>query len=284
MSHASATVNLPDGSTFPLRIFTPTPDARKDIAVLLVPGIAMGARYYDPFCVELTQQGFTVAAMELRGQGESDYVCARGSANAGYHEFATEDVPAALAVLKEQAGEFSAIHLVGHSMGGQLSLAYMARPECEVDGLISVASQVPYVLNYRPQTAARVTFGLSVVSIVLRLQGYVPQKVMGAFGDQPASRMRDWARFALRGIFAPDRADIDYTASLAQSRAGLLVIAIEGDIEAPPKAAKKILSLMSSSTRSAFVYIDEDLGHNRWARHPQRVTAEVVKWLGERAE
>ncbi|MBB1008285.1 alpha/beta fold hydrolase, partial [Dietzia sp. SLG510A3-3B2-2] len=115
-----------DGSTSPLLIVE---TARRDEtrpAVLVLPGIAVGARYYLPLARVLAAEGVDVAITELRGQGESTYRIGRRSGPAGYHESAAEDVPLALVAMEQRLGTRPVV-LLGHSMGAQIGVYHLAR-------------------------------------------------------------------------------------------------------------------------------------------------------------
>lgn len=106
----------PDGSTSPLLIVRAAERDERRPAVLVLPGIAVGARYYLPLARALADEGVDVAITELRGQGESTHRIGRGGGAAGYHESAAEDVPLALDAMERELGPRPVV-LLGHSMG-----------------------------------------------------------------------------------------------------------------------------------------------------------------------
>lgn len=73
----------------------------------------------------LTQQGFDVWLVELRGAGLSHFI---GNDNDGFSldDLVMRDLPAIIAKVMSQTNT-SQIHWVGHSMGGMIMYAYLAR-------------------------------------------------------------------------------------------------------------------------------------------------------------
>ena len=284
----------PDGSTSPLLLVEATaggtdsdiaasrPGAapgEPPLAVLVVPGIAVGARYYLPLARALAAGGVDTAVTELRGQGESSYRVARGSGPAGYHESAAQDLPAALDGLERALGPRRVV-LLGHSMGAQIGVYHLARRDRRVVGLIGVATQSPYHRGFPAETGRRLRVGAAILPLIGLVTGSVPARFLGGTGAQPTSRMRDWARLVARGTLQPARADIDYPAALREVTVPILLVAIAGDEQAPESAGRELLRLVPSAPGRIDLETTE-LGHNRWARTPEPVVRRVLAWLDE---
>lgn len=268
-----------DGSTSPLLLVEATAHesgARRP-AVLVLPGIAVGARYYLPLARALATEGVDVGITELRGQGESTHRIGRRGGAAGYHESAAEDVPLALDAMERQLGERRVI-LLGHSMGAQLGVYHLARQDRRVAGLVAVASQSPFHRGYPREMGRRLRLGAALMPLVGRVAGHVPGQFFGATGRVPVDRVRDWARLARTGVMQPARADLDYPAALARVTAPALAVVIAQDHLAPEGAAATLLAMLPSS-RTTLELEPAPLGHNAWARHPAAVVARVVAWM-----
>jgi len=266
----------PDGSTSPLLIVTARERDLHRPAVLVLPGIAVGARYYLPLARALAAQGVDVAITELRGQGESTHRI--GSAAAGYHESAAEDVPLALDALEAHL-DHRRVVLLGHSMGAQIGVYHLARHDPRVVGLVAVAAQSPFHRGYPGPVGRRLRLGSVLLPAIGRLAGHVPGRFFGARGRIPASRIRDWARLAATGVMEPARADLDYRDGLSRVTVPVLSVVIAGDTLAPESAARGLLALLPAA-RTTLESEPRPLGHNAWAREPAEVVARVLAWMG----
>ncbi|MGN0100063.1 MAG: alpha/beta fold hydrolase [Dietzia sp.] len=266
----------PDGSTSPLLIVeTDRRDERRP-SVLVLPGIAVGARYYLPLARALAAEGVDVAITELRGQGESTYRIGRRGAPAGYHESAAEDVPLALDAMERRLGRRPVI-LLGHSMGAQIGVYHLARHDPRVAGLVAVAAQSPFHRGFPGPVGRKLRAGSVILPALGWLSGHVPGQFFGAKGRIPADRVRDWARLAGAGVMQPARADLDYRAGLARVTVPALAVVIADDPLAPASAARNLLAMLPSA-RTTLELEPEALGHNSWARHPAQVVARVLAW------
>lgn len=266
-----------DRSTSPLllvRAQTPNPSRP---AVLVLPGIAVGARYYLPLARALAAEGVDVAITELRGQGESTHRIGRGGGAAGYHESAAEDVPLALDAMHREFGTRPVV-LLGHSMGAQIGVYHLARHDPRVVGLVAVAAQTPFHRGYPRQIGRRLRMGSVLLPAIGWVAGHVPGQFFGATGKIPADRVRDWSRLAGAGVMQPERADLDYRAGLARVTAPALSIVITDDPLAPEGAARGLLAMLPAA-RTSLEVEPEALGHNTWARKPTEVVTRVLAWM-----
>lgn len=267
-----------DGSTSPLLLVE---SERRDPglpAVLVLPGIAVGARYYRPLALALAERGVDVAITELRGQGESTHRIGRGGGAAGYHESAAEDVPLALDALRRELGDRPVV-LLGHSMGAQIGVYHLARHDPRVVGLVAVAAQSPFHRGFPGKVGRRLRLGAVLLPAIGWLAGHVPGAFFGAQGRVPADRIRDWARLAARGVMQPARADLDYPAALAGVSVPVLSVVIADDELAPENAARRLVGMLPAA-RATVELEPEPLGHNAWARNPDRIVARVLDWMG----
>ena len=266
-----------DGSTSPLLIVEADRRDERRPAVLVLPGIAVGARYYLPLARALAAEGVDVAITELRGQGESTHRIGRSGGAAGYHESAAEDVPLALDAMHRELGPRPVV-LLGHSMGAQIGVYHLARHDPRVVGLVAVAAQSPFHRGYPRQVGRRLRMGSVLLPVIGWLTGHVPGQFFGATGRIPADRVRDWSRLAATGAMQPERADLDYRAGLARVTAPALSIVITDDPLAPESAARGLLAMLPAAGTSLEVE-PEALGHNSWARKPAEVATRVLAWM-----
>ncbi|MCT1711698.1 alpha/beta fold hydrolase [Dietzia cinnamea] len=273
---ARVELHHPDGSTSPLLIVETDQRDERRPSVLVLPGIAVGARYYLPLARALAAEGVDVAITELRGQGDSTYRIGRRSAPAGYHESAAEDVPLALDAMDRRLGRRPVI-LLGHSMGAQIGVYHLARHDPRVAGLVAVAAQSPFHRGFPGPVGRKLRAGSVILPALGWLSGHVPGQFFGAKGRIPADRIRDWARLAAAGVMQPARADLDYPAGLSRVTVPALAVVIADDPLAPASAARNLLAMLPSA-RTTLELEPEALGHNSWARRPAEVVARVLAW------
>ncbi len=91
----------------------------------------------------LTEQGFDVFCVELRGHGRSQRSGPGGRWGWSLWDYAEHDLPAALEAVLELTGA-DGVHLVGHSMGGILLHIRRAHGDGRIRAGIAVAGAVDY--------------------------------------------------------------------------------------------------------------------------------------------
>jgi predicted alpha/beta hydrolase len=178
-------------------------------AVLMVHGAVANARTFysekgrglGPW---IAARGYDVFVLDLRGRGASAPLMGRGAAH-GQTESICEDIPAALAEICRLRGEDVPIHLVGHSWGGVLISAVIAR---EPKWIRQVRSSVYFgskrsiqVWNW-PRIYEIDIFWSGIATILSMIHGYLPAQRygIGADGETPKSlrqsqrwvRTREW--------------------------------------------------------------------------------------------
>ncbi|MGW6426892.1 alpha/beta hydrolase family protein [Nocardia sp. NPDC055053] len=281
-------IQVPDGTTLPVRLIPArgshrhpvTPDAPRPV-VVIVPGLAVPGEFYEYFGDCLAQRGFDVAIGELRGNGDSTHRPDADSAY-GYHELASVDFPAMLQAVRARFPD-STPYLLGHSMGGQLSVMYAARARGRIAGLILVASGTPYFRGYRGVLGPGMLVGTAAVAVASNLAGFWPGDMLGrrAYGRQSKVLMSDWARLARTGRFVPVGADIDYEERISRLKFPVLSITIAGDDLAPQTSADHLLSKLPAAQVTRW-FQPEALGHNGWITNPDSTVDVVEKWLRDR--
>lgn len=233
--------------------------------VIVAPAMGMGARYYLPLVEALAEAGVHGAVAEQRGhEAEGGRVPGRD------YDFAyadlLDDLTAAVAAVRAELPE-APVHLLGHSLGGQIATMYAALHPA--DGLILVASSTPYWRNWGWRLHAA-GYGFPLAA---RLLGHFPGARVGFAGREARGVMRDWGRLARTDRFpmGDDR--------IADVEVPLLVVSVEGDRLGPPRAVEGLVARMPRATVTR-AHLDEDgVDHMRWARRPASVVPIIVKWL-----
>ncbi|MEU8541842.1 alpha/beta fold hydrolase [Streptomyces sp. NPDC048717] len=258
-----------------------TEPARAPRAVVLIwPAMAVKASYYAPFCDELAALDIASVAADLRGQGESGPRPGRGSRH-GYDELASRDWPRMVAAVRERFGEGVPLYLLGHSIGGQVSVLYAAREPKGVDGLIFVAAGSVDFRGFPGLSGLRVLLSTQLAAVIARLWGYFPGHRLGFAGRQPARLIRDWARIARTGRFEPSGADVDYAERLGDVRLPVLAVSVAGDSLAPATAVERLCATLPSATVERWRYEPAEgirVDHVRWVRKGAPVAQRIRAW------
>lgn len=281
-------VTLPDGSVSPVKVY-PAADPAARPVVIVWPGFGVGASYFTPLLKELASRGFSAAGGELRGQGANTARASRES-RWGYHQLATEDFPLTIRAVKEGLGlpVDHPVILLGHSMGGQVSSVFLARPEAKelaVVGFMGVGAGSPYFRSFTGAPRRRIRIGSAVMSGVSRTLGYWPGKIGGrdvtGYGRQAGPHITEWARLAWRNSFEGlSGADMDYPEAMAQTDTPVLLTRFTNDEDCPLASCEWLAGKFPEDSARVEELAGE-LGHNRWARKPEIVAGRLEAFVDD---
>lgn len=278
-------VVMPDKSITPLLVFSPEETPRG--VVVLWPGLGMGARYFTPMARELVSRGYGVVLSELRGQGGQTSRATRSN-QWGYHDLASQDYPrvtaAARAHFEEKypVGEGEdrvPLYFMCHSMGGQIGMMYLSRPEADVDAAIFIGSGIPHYVNFTGKQRWRLRYGSLVMRALSTALGYWPDGRfdVAGYGRQSGRHIREWVRYSAVGRLKASHADQNYDREQLQITTPILVLTCGGDYDCPPESARDLAARLPKAAR--YGYVPERLGHNRWAREPKAVADRFEDFL-----
>jgi len=161
-------------------------------AVVLLHGLASNARIWDGVAQRLNGAGLRVAAVDLRGHGESEQPAS------GY-DFATvcRDLDAALPALRVERPV-----LVGHSWGANVALQYAAERDGAVAGLVLVDGGFIGVADWPGMTRELARERLAPPRFAVPLEDWLARAGRFAAGAGRGGWIRDFLR---AGVDVDDR-------------------------------------------------------------------------------
>ncbi len=275
-------VKTGDGQRFTAFSFSPR-KAPGDNTIVFFPAMGVKALFYRDFSAELASRGYNVILADLRGNGTWEFRPSR-SIDFGYREMVTLDWPA---VLDAAAYSFpgSGITIMGHSLGGQLSLIYMAlAAEAVTERVILVSAPSVDFRGWRFPLNLWTLFGTQFAYLISKVAGYFPGRLFGFGGREARGVIGDWSRQALTGKYRPagERRDVEKLLGLLNAK--VLAFSIEGDIFAPVKAVENICAkLPGSHIRHEHVvagdYGIRSLNHFNWVYQPEPFIGIIDNWI-----
>ncbi|WP_161962396.1 alpha/beta fold hydrolase [Nocardioides speluncae] len=274
MTPDSVVLDRAEGTSFQLTVHAAA-DAAAPV-FLLQPAMGTKAGYYGRLATALQLAGLTAVVSELRGHEASGGRHASRGYDFGYDEMVNEDLAQAVAAVRDRFPD-AALHLLGHSLGGQLCSLYAAQHPGEVDGLVLIASAAVHWRHYGwPFLPLSQFFGFTAKAV-----GHFPGKRVGFAGREARTVMADWARVARTGRFATGSPRVDREDELAKVDVPVLAISLTGDTFAPRRAVDALADkLTGAEVTRLHLTPDEPTDHFKWARRPQTVVPAIVDWLG----
>lgn len=264
-------MTLHDGATAEARLFRAGDDAP---ALLVLPAMGVNARAYDRLGEELAAQGVTAMVLEHRGGGSSSVRPKRG-VDYGYAQLLEDAVVHLDELTKHSARPVS---VLGHSLGGQLATAGLARWHRPGAKVVVIASGTVHYTAWRGLESLGVFAGTQLAGAVARGLGYFPGHRLGFGGLQGRTLILDWARAAKTGHFG------EIERALETFSPEVLAIHVEGDTMAPRAATEGLLAKVPGA-KTKWVSITPPAqpkkmnAHFRWLKDPSVVAREVAAFL-----
>jgi len=217
-------LTTPDGAGFVIRLL-PHEDPAAPV-VLMLPAMAMKAKFYLPMAKALAAAGCSVATVDLRAQGESTPKL-REAPDFGYRELIEADMPA---IVDAVAARFpqAPLHLFGHSLGGQVALLYTATAPHRVSSVTVIATGSVYWKAFEPRRWFEALWKIQWIGLVARVTGRWPGGVLIP-GAMQGRVMADWSRHSLTGHYRPRGRSYDYDRKLAALKLPVLAISLDED-------------------------------------------------------
>jgi predicted alpha/beta hydrolase len=256
-----------EGTRFALTIARATNADGTTPVVVVQPAMGMKARYYGAFATALAEAGVHAVVVEQRGHEAEGGRLPGRDYDFGYAEL-LEDLDAAMATVREQFPG-APIHLLGHSLGGQVAVMYAGLHPDALAGIVLVAASTPHWPHWGP----RLLVASYVFPLAASVVGHFPGAQLKFAGREARGLMREWGRLARTGRFVAGESGLP-TAALP-----VLVVSIEDDWLGPIAAVDALAAKLPAATVSR-VHVDEDgIDHFRWARQPEPVVPLVTGWL-----
>jgi len=280
-----------DGWRISLHVYEPSGEqARRHHPVVLCHGLAANHMAFDThadtsLARHLASRGYLALAVDLRGHGHSERPTRRGERRFGwsFDDYLLHDVPAAIAYAKSASGA-PAVHWIGHSMGGLLAYAHLARGGSrDFRSVTTIGSSLDY-------SGAKSGFhSLKPLQPLLDRIPFVPIGLLGRVMGRLVGRVETpfqrfnvwtsnvdpehWREVSHRGFHAvspPVMAQLAsamqagglrsrdgstaYLDGLASATAPVLAIAGDRDAQCPPDAAERTLAAVGSARRELRVF------------------------------
>ena len=244
------------------------------------------------FAPYLAKNGFDVFALDMRGKGESIPKVSKATKHSQTDQL-LEDIPLCLAKIKELTAKDD-IHFVGHSWGGVLLLAFLARfPETNVKSAVFFGSKRRVsVLTFRRIIYIDIMWNI-VGTVLGNIKGYVPfVKMKAGSDDEPLQFYKEMNNWVYTRKWKDKKDNFNYKATLQeQDLPPILYFTGEKDHTlGNKKDVKLLMKEVNSSNNSQFKLLSKknnnlvDYDHINILTHPKAEEdhfIEALEWIKE---
>lgn len=240
------------------------------------------ARIYAPLAEAFAAQGLNVAVIELRGIASSSLRAGK-RVDYGYRTMQSLDWDVACRAVRARFSG-APLFLLGHSLGGQLSVLHAAAQPQGLAGVVLVAAGSVYYRGWSGFKRVGILAFTQFAGAIAGALGYFPGKRLRFGGTEARTLMQDWARLARTGRFDFAGGGTDYETAMAQLRLPVLGLSFEHDGLAPHRSQKNLLNKLVHADVTHLPLSAQDTGqrldHYNWIRKADAVVPRVRDWIG----
>jgi pimeloyl-ACP methyl ester carboxylesterase len=170
-----------------------------------------------------------------------------------FEDTITRDAPVLVDYVRTGTGGVPPVW-VGHSVGGAIGLAYLARHPGSLAAVVTLGTPGPVLGPLRRLMA------LGTIALCRALPRFPARALRMGSEDEAALVLAEWMRWNVRGAWRG--ADgFDYLEALARSETPVLAVAGEGDRLFAPAKACRALAQRAGAIPAIFSVVGPDLGH-----------------------
>ena len=185
----------------------------------------------------LGARGFRTVAFDFRGHGDSK---PPRTGEWGYDDLVRQDLPAVVDCARARA-EDKPVVVLGHSLGGHVTLAAQGTARIAADAIVAVGASVwlRELERSRLRWAAKSAIARMTLAITARTGGVPAARLRIGSDDAPAAYLRDLLRVVTDREWKSRDGSDDYLASLALVRAPVAAVLGELDLlTCPPSSGE----------------------------------------------